>query len=135
MGAALTCYEKRVVPEQPLSNSAKALPHSTSIIILIKQSLGGSMGSAAGPPYVGDSQQSPDKTGHPVVGIGYVVVKVEAKPTMEVSCGKVGFYLPEVVIELVPPVSPQQRSQARWQPNVVKMNIGQGPLSQSLLDA
>ena len=60
------------------------------------------MGSSARAANVGYGQECPDEACQPIVGIGDVMEEVELKPLVETPGNKVGFQLPEVVVELVP---------------------------------
>jgi hypothetical protein len=54
---------------------------------------------------------------------------------MQLPGTQIGFYLPKVIVELMPPLEFQQRTQPCWETDVMKMEPLDRALGQALLNA
>ena len=98
------------------------------------KAFGGFVGSPSWTSHIGDRQQSSDEANHPVIGIGNVMEEVKPELLMQASSCKIGFYLPTIVVELMPTLEIQQWTQPPGESNVVEMQSLDGALGQTLLN-
>ena len=100
-GPILSSSKHWVMTENPLTESPNLLPEPAAQLVFFFKSLWCPVSATTRTPDVRKRQKGADVAGHPIVGVGHMVEKLEVVLFVELAGSEVGSDLPNPIIELV----------------------------------